>query len=96
MKNIAFNRPIKGRIGRTLLCLGVFGVAVGLSLMGCSKPPAGPPISATDPGGLGTPQERLKMLDANTTMDPRLKEKKRKILMDEINGTHTAFGHPHQ
>ena len=36
------------------------------------------------------------LLDANNIMDPRLKEKKRKIIMDEINGTHTAFGHPHQ
>jgi hypothetical protein len=95
MKHRAIIMPIKGRVGRAVLSLGVFGVAAGMSLTGCSKPPAGPPISATDPGGIGTPQERLKMLD-NAPMDPRLKEKRRRIIMDEINGTHTAFGHPHQ
>jgi len=77
---------------RTLASIIIFG-GMGLCLIaGCDQKPAGPPISATDPGGLGTPQERLKMLDANTVMDPRLKDKKRRIIMDEINGTHTAFG----
>ena len=96
MKNRTIVNVIKCRLGRGGLCLGILALSAIVSLTGCSKPPAGPPISATDPGGLGTPQERLKMLDANTTMDPRLKEKKRRIILDEINGTHTAFGHPHQ
>jgi hypothetical protein len=76
--------------------MGILGIGAGLVLGGCSQQPQGAPISASDPGGLGSPQERLKMLDANTTMDPRLKAKKRAIIEDEINGTHTAFGHPHQ
>ncbi len=78
------------------MAIGLIGLASCITISGCARTPNGPPISATDPGGLGTPQQRLKMLDANNIMDPRLKEKKRKIIMDEINGTHTAFGHPHQ
>ena len=83
--------------GLSFLKFALGSLLASLVLIGCGDPPpAGKPISSTDPGGIGTPQERLKMLEANTQMDPQLKEKKRMIIMDEINGTHNAFNHPHQ
>lgn len=69
--------------------------ALGLSLVilavGCVKgPPTVNPTPADDPAGLGTPQERLKLLESNTTMSDRLKARRIQILKDEINKTNTA------
>jgi hypothetical protein len=78
---------------RFSLLLAVSGLAMALLSAGCqSAPPKGNP--ANDPAGLGSPQERLEKLKANTAMDPRLKARKMRIIQDEINGTSTPPG-PH-
>jgi len=64
-----------------------------LVVAGCTQqgpPPA--PHAANDPAGLGTPQERLKALEANTTMPAQLKARKMKLLQDEISGTVSSPG----
>ena len=75
-----------------LLALGAFGLALALSVTGCSQSIPANPNPPNDPAGLGTPQQRLEALKSNNVMDPRLKARKMKILQDEVNGTNTAPG----
>lgn len=61
------------------------------TLTGCGD--ATPPKSTldADPSGRSlTPQQRLEALKSNTMMPPQVKERKMRILQDEINGTDTA------
>ena len=85
-------KPMKNHIS---LNTGVLAVLAGFTIAGChSDLPTGNP--ANDPAGLGTPQQRLEALKANTIMDPRLKARKMQIIQDEINGTNTRPGtHSH-
>jgi len=70
---------------------------IAIALVGCStgEPPPPPPHADNDPAGLGTPQERLKALQENTSMPPQLKERKIKILQSEIDGTAPGPGGKH-
>lgn len=73
------------------LALPTFALIAALVATGCGN--ATPPKSVldSDPSGRGmTPQERLEALKSNTLMPPNVKERKMRILQDEINGTHTA------
>lgn len=77
---------------RIKIAWAVLAITLILGLAGCSK---SLPVSQTpsnDPAGLGTPQQRLEALKANTMMDPRLKARKMRILEGEINGTNAAPG----
>jgi len=77
---------------RNSLVMLAFGMSTLLTLAGCSQAPPVNPNAANDPAGLGTPQERLKLLQANTQMPEQLKARKMKILQDEINGNPTTPG----
>lgn len=64
---------------------------VAIAAVGCTQgPPTVNPTPPSDPAGLGTPQERLKILESNTTMSPELKARRMKLLQDQINNSHSA------
>ncbi len=79
------------RLSKSALA-GALGLSLALSLSGCVQSPPANPNPPNDPAGLGTPQERLKALESNTTMPERLKARKMKILQDEISGSSSAPG----
>jgi len=80
---------LNDRISKALCLLGII---CPLLIAGCSQSLPTSTNAPNDPAGMGTPQERMEKLKANTMMDPRLKARKMRILQDQIDGTHTAPG----